>query len=38
MEETMLAQGSPRTFDGGAAKMFGVDRDELERIVAARLG
>ena len=34
----MLAQGSPRTSDGGATKLFGVDRDESKRIVAAGLG
>jgi hypothetical protein len=38
MEERMPAQGCPRTSNGGVTKLLGVDRDELERIMAIGLG
>ena len=38
MEERTPAQGSPRMSNGSATKLLGVDKDELERIVAAGLG
>jgi hypothetical protein len=38
MEERMPAHGCPRMFDGGVTKLLGVDRDELERIMAIGLG
>ncbi|KAE8100365.1 hypothetical protein FH972_018272 [Carpinus fangiana] len=38
MEERTPAQDSPGTSDRGETKLLGVDRDELERIVAVELG
>ena len=38
MEERTPAQDSMGMFDGGVTKLLGVDRDELEKIVAIGLG